>query len=425
MRRRFLIRTAALDIAALTVGSLTASLLVFDHLLPWRARPGIWPLLGFLLLGLAAGSYVSARMWGAGVPRPSYGRALYIGVTAVAVTSLLLVIFRDAYFSRRFVYITAGAWLLLAFAHRAVSRSRPWTEPMVLITGEKQFIDHLRLAPHAWVADVLDPRSPDRAEQPPTGVTVAVDLRAILSEQMAQLVASTNLAGYPVRSLVNVYEEHTGRLPMVHLAEGWELQTPVQKAATYAPLKRALDMLLVVVAALPALLLGGLIWMAVRIESPGRAIFNQQRVGRNGELFTLHKFRTMVDGADRGGARFAVADDERLTKVGRFLRRFRADELPQLWNVLVGDLSLVGPRPEQPEFVEAFTESIPFYAYRHLIRPGVTGWAQVNYGYADNEADTIEKLTYDLYYLKHMSLWLDLQVFGKSIWTVLSGFGAQ
>ena len=96
-----------------------------------------------------------------------------------------------------------------------------------------------------------------------------------------------------------------------------------------------------------------------------------------------------------------------------------------MWNVLIGDLSLVGPRPEQPEFVEAFTESIPFYAYRHLIRPGVTGWAQVNYGYADDEADTVEKLTYDLYYLKHMSLWLDLQVFGKSIWTVLSGFGAQ
>jgi len=101
------------------------------------------------------------------------------------------------------------------------------------------------------------------------------------------------------------------------------------------------------------------------------------------------------------------------------------DELPQLFNVLKGDLSLVGPRPEQPEFVDAFVETIPFYAYRHLIRPGVTGWAQVNYGYAENEADTVEKLTYDLYYVKHMSLWLDLDVLGRSVWTVLSGFGAQ
>jgi exopolysaccharide biosynthesis polyprenyl glycosylphosphotransferase len=424
MRRRFLIRTAALDIAALAAGSLVASLLVFDRLLPWQARSGIWPLLGLLLLGLAAGSYVSARMWGTGVPRPSYGRALYIGVTSVAVTALGLVVTR-AYFSRAFVATAAGVWLLMALGHRAVSRSRPWTEPMVLVTGEKQFIDHLRLASHAWVVDVLDPRSEDRAEQPPSGVTVAVDLRAILSEQMAQLVASTNLAGYPVRSLANVYEEHTGRLPMVHLAEGWELQTPVQRAASYAPWKRSLDVLLVVLTCPVSLLVSGMIWVAVRLDSSGPVIFKQRRVGRNGELFTLHKFRTMVEGADRDGARFALADDERLTRVGRFLRRFRADELPQLWNVLIGDLSLVGPRPEQPEFVEAFTESIPFYAYRHLIRPGVTGWAQVNYGYADDEADTIEKLTYDLYYLKHMSPWLDLQVFGKSIWTVLSGFGAQ
>ena len=424
MRRRFVIRSAALDIAALAVSSLVASLLVFEHLLPWRARPGIWPLLGFLLLGLVAGSYVSARIWGTGVPRPSYGRALYIAITSVAVTALGLVVTR-AYFSRAFVATAAGIWLLMALGHRAVSRSRPWTEPMVLITGEKQFIDHLRLAPHALVADVLDPRAEDRVERPIEGVTVAVDLRAILSEQMAQLVASTNLAGYTVRSLANVYEEHTGRLALVHLAEGWELQTPVQRAATYAPLKRSLDVFLVVLTAPLALLLIGLIWIAVRLDSPGAAFFNQRRVGRNGELFTLRKFRTMVDGADRDGARFALADDERLTRVGRFLRRFRADELPQLWNVLIGDLSLVGPRPEQPEFVEAFTESIPFYAYRHLIRPGVTGWAQVNYGYADDEADTVEKLTYDLYYLKHMSLWLDLQVFGKSIWTVLSGFGAQ
>ena len=101
------------------------------------------------------------------------------------------------------------------------------------------------------------------------------------------------------------------------------------------------------------------------------------------------------------------------------------DELPQLWNVLKGDLSLVGPRPEQPVFVEQFSASIPFYDHRHLIRPGLTGWAQVNYGYADDEADTIEKLTFDLYYVKHMSPWVDLNVLGRSIWTVISGFGAQ
>ena len=121
----------------------------------------------------------------------------------------------------------------------------------------------------------------------------------------------------------------------------------------------------------------------------------------------------------------ASEGDSRITPIGRHLRKFRLDELPQLWNVLKGDLSLVGPRPEQPVFVEQFTRTIPFYNDRHLIRPGITGWAQVNYGYADDEADTIEKLTYDLYYVKNASPWLDIHIFGKSIWTVLSGFGAQ
>ena len=113
------------------------------------------------------------------------------------------------------------------------------------------------------------------------------------------------------------------------------------------------------------------------------------------------------------------------TGSGRVLRKTRMDEVPQLWNVLKGDLSLVGPRPERPIFVDEFSRTIPYYADRLLIRPGVTGWAQVNYGYADDEAETIEKLTYDLYYVKHSSLWFDVQILGKSVWTVFTGFGAR
>ncbi len=227
-----------------------------------------------------------------------------------------------------------------------------------------------------------------------------------------------------MRALANIYEEHTGRLPMVHLAEGWELSAPVSRNE-YAVFKRGIDIVLVL-ATLPLwLLLSGLIWPAVRIDSPGPAIYTQKRVRRDNATFTLYKFRTMVVDAESGGPQFAAVGDDRLTRVGRVLRRFRLDEIPQLWNVLKGDLSLVGPRPERPEFTEDFEQSIPFYAYRHLVRPGVTGWAQVNYGYADDEADTVEKLTYDLYYVKHMSPWLDAQILGRSIWTVLSGFGAQ
>ncbi|MDX1449723.1 MAG: sugar transferase, partial [Acidimicrobiia bacterium] len=207
--------------------------------------------------------------------------------------------------------------------------------------------------------------------------------------------------------------------------EGWELQVPMQDRQVFQAAKRGVDVLLTVITAPLAVVLGLIVWVAIRLDSKGPAIFRQRRVGREGKHFTLYKFRTMVEGADAEGARFAVVGDDRLTRVGKVLRKVRMDELPQLFNVLKGDLSLVGPRPEQPEFVAEFSRSIPFYDHRHLVRPGLTGWAQVNYGYADDMADTIEKLTFDLYYVKHMSPWLDLNILGRSIWTVLSGFGAQ
>jgi lipopolysaccharide/colanic/teichoic acid biosynthesis glycosyltransferase len=168
-----------------------------------------------------------------------------------------------------------------------------------------------------------------------------------------------------------------------------------------------------------------MIWLAVKIDSRGPALYRQVRVGRSDEEFTLVKFRTMVNNAELSGPQFARPSDPRLTRIGSFLRKSRVDEVPQLWNVLKGDLSLVGPRPERPVFVEQYSRTIPFYDSRHLIRPGVTGWAQVNFGYADDDADAIEKLTYDLFYVKESSVWLDVHILGLSVWTVLSGFGAR
>jgi lipopolysaccharide/colanic/teichoic acid biosynthesis glycosyltransferase len=139
----------------------------------------------------------------------------------------------------------------------------------------------------------------------------------------------------------------------------------------------------------------------------------------------MYKFRTMVPDAEKDGPQFAKEGDVRLIPGGGALRKSRLDEIPQLWNVLRGDMSLVGPRAEQVPFVDSFREQIPFYEHRHLVRPGVTGWAQVNYGYADDEADTVEKLTYDLYYIKNMSPVMDIRVLWKSVWTVLTGAGAR
>jgi lipopolysaccharide/colanic/teichoic acid biosynthesis glycosyltransferase len=170
---------------------------------------------------------------------------------------------------------------------------------------------------------------------------------------------------------------------------------------------------------------GAMVALYIKLTSPGPVLFRQERIGHEGQPFTMYKFRTMDEDAEKDGPRFATEDDDRLSRGAPFLRKSRLDEIPQLWNVLKGDMSLVGPRAEQVPFVHAFRKQIPFYDHRHLVRPGITGWAQVNYGYADDQADTIEKLTYDLYYIKHMSPVMDLRVLWKSVWTVLTGAGAR
>ena len=295
----------------------------------------------------------------------------------------------------------------------------------MLVTAEKGLVDDLRGAPHTEVVSVMDPSTEGHVEPLAEGVVLGVDLRSVLSDRMAQYVSSCTLAGFDVRPLSEIYEMHTGRMPIVSLAEGWELSAPVLRTAPYLPGKRLFDVLAVMVTAPLTLAAAAGLAAVIRLSSPGPIIFRQTRVGRGGELFTQYKFRSMWEGSELGGPAFTQEGDERVVPFGRVMRRFRLDEIPQLWNVLKGDLSLVGPRPEQVDFVRRFNRQIPFYSHRHLIRPGITGWAQVNYGYADGDADTIEKLTYDLFYLKHMSPWLDLEILGRSCWTVLSGFGAR
>lgn len=167
------------------------------------------------------------------------------------------------------------------------------------------------------------------------------------------------------------------------------------------------------------------IMLAVRLSSPGPIFFRQTRVGQRGKLFSLVKFRTMRQDAEANGAVWAKDNDPRVTPVGRFLRATRLDEIPQLWNVLRGDMGFVGPRPERPEFVEWLNQEIPFYELRHIIRPGITGWAQVRYQYGASLEETRRKLEYDLYYVKHLSLGLDLLIMFETIKTILLRRGAK
>jgi sugar transferase (PEP-CTERM system associated) len=165
--------------------------------------------------------------------------------------------------------------------------------------------------------------------------------------------------------------------------------------------------------------------LAVRLSSPGPIFFRQTRVGLRGRPFSVIKFRTMRQDAEATGAVWAAKNDPRVTPLGRFMRRTRLDEVPQLWNVLRGEMGFVGPRPERPEFVQWLSGEIPFYELRHLIRPGLTGWAQVRYHYGASLEETKQKLEYDLYYVKHLSLGLDLLIMFETVKTILLRRGAQ
>ncbi|MDE0370535.1 MAG: sugar transferase [bacterium] len=424
MRLRFLRAQALLDMVTLIVSMLVASVISFDTVFPWQFEPQIWSLLMIMLAGLAGAEWVGSRLLVGGPTRPGYGRALAVTLMVVGVTALALVATR-VYFSRSFIGWTVACFVLGAITHRAWLRRRPWTEAMVLITGEQSLVDDLRNAPHADVISVVDPATEARLDPLEPGVVLGVDLKAALSRRMAQYVSSCALAGLDVRPISQVYEMYTGRMPIVALVEGWELSTPVIRTAPYLPGKRLFDILVVLLTAPITLVLAGVTAAVTRLSSPGPVIYRQIRVGRGGGHFTQYKFRSMWHDPDRKGASFTSPDDDRVVPAARTIRRYRLDELPQLWNVLKGDLSLVGPRPEQVEFVKRFDRTIPFYSQRHLVRPGCTGWAQVNHGYADGEAGTVEKLTYDLFYVKHMSPWLDLEILGRSFWTLLSGFGAR
>ncbi len=420
-RVRLLFLLDCLTLAGAMVGS---SLVAFGTWIPWHFEPQIRTLVVIMAFGLVGSEWLTMRLVVGEAPIPGYGRALVLTLMVLTFTSVLLIATR-VYFSRSFIVWALVFFLVGAVVHRAWLRRRPWSQPMVLVTRDNGLVEELRQAPHADVLSVIDPMEHLRLDPPPPGAMLGIDLRSVLSDQMAQYISSCTLAGLDVRPMFQIYEAYTGRLPVVALAEGWEMSIPVVRTTPYLAGKRLFDLLVVLITAPFTLIVAAGLAAIIRLSSPGPVIFRQLRVGRGGRCFQQYKFRSMWHNPDNRDVSFTSPGDERVVPAARVLRRFRLDELPQLWNVLKGDLSLVGPRPEQAKFVERFNQTIPFYSQRHLIRPGITGWAQVNHGYASGEEGTIRKLTYDLFYVKHMSPWLDLEILGRSCWTVLSGFGAR
>jgi len=229
------------------------------------------------------------------------------------------------------------------------------------------------------------------------------------------------LAGVQFDHLASVYEEYTGKIAVENLRPSWLIFSEgFRKTPWLVAAKRASDVLMATVGLVLAFPVMLLVALAIKLFSPGPILYHQRRVGQHGECFLIQKFRSMRPNAEAiSGAVWASENDPRVTPIGRFLRRTRLDELPQLWNVLVGEMSFVGPRPERPEFVEGLTKQIPFYGQRHVVKPGLTGWAQVRYQYGATVEDAMEKLQYDLFYIKNLSFALDVYILLETIKTVL------
>jgi exopolysaccharide biosynthesis polyprenyl glycosylphosphotransferase len=222
-------------------------------------------------------------------------------------------------------------------------------------------------------------------------------------------------------------EKITGSIEIEQLYPSWIIFAKGFHFSTFFRLlRRVLNFSVALVGLVITLPLLPFIMLAIKLDSPGPVLYRQSRVGRGGVNFYCFKFRTMRPDAEADtGATWAQDDDPRITRVGKFLRSSRLDEIPQLWCVLKGDMQFVGPRPERPEFVEWLSREIPFYGVRHLVRPGITGWAQVRYKYGNTLEDAKEKLQYDLFYIKNASIGLDLLIMFQTIKIVLLGRGAQ
>lgn len=242
-----------------------------------------------------------------------------------------------------------------------------------------------------------------------------------------QTILDAQEKGVEVTRMPILYEEMTGRVPVHHLESDWIIRSFVDGlhvSGFYELTKRLLDILGGAIGLLIFAIMYPFLALAVFVDSGRPVFYSQPRLGRGGQIFTIYKYRTMRQDAEADGeARMTLENDPRVTRVGNFLRRTRLDELPQFWNVLRGEMSLVGPRAERPELVAEFQKQIPFYRARLLVKPGLTGWAQINYGYVANVTETAVKLEYDLYYIKHRTLGVDFQIILRTIGTVFRLIG--
>ncbi len=288
--------------------------------------------------------------------------------------------------------------------------------------------DHAKQAHNGGAPSVLGDRQSLKDLIQERGVnTLVLAITRELDGELFQILMDCLELGVEIVPLPVLYEQLTGRVPIEHVGDNWYVAMPLRHPGTGAVwpiLNRLFD---IVSAGLGLIFLAitfPFIAAAIYLDSPGPIFYRQERVGKGGRRFWVYKFRSMIPNAENGAAVWARENDSRITRVGRLLRKTHIDEFPQFINILRGEMSAVGPRPERPEFVEKLAQQIPFYRVRHAVKPGMAGWGLVKQGYSGSEEDAILKLQYDLYYIKHQSLWLDLVILLKTVLDTVS-FGGR
>ena len=362
-------------------------------------------------------------------------------VVALSATILSTVLFGDFGVSTSELLLIALGVLVLTTAFE--SWAREWQPPVrvLLLEGDSsdsELMDSLVKGanPKRWLITVVDDGAlsvdgicPQDLEE--FVVRERPDL-VVLNDTEGRYEALNRLLNMPFPSFRVVSFDHflewtSGRVSVWNVSPAWFMSLLHAYSRPYSRLtQRAVDVSvagLIVLVLSPAMLV---IALLVRLSGPGPVLFRQLRVGEGGTEFEILKFRTMTDGAETdGNAQWAGESDSRVTPIGRSLRNYRLDELPQLWNVLRGEMSIVGPRPERPEFLAVLERDVPYWSRRHLVKPGLTGWAQIRHGYTADSSGAADKLAYDLYYIKHRSALLDLMIVLRTVGVVVRGHGAR
>ena len=379
---------------------------------------GLWgsdPLLGRGVLFLSVGFFtVWAVFWRLATNqwikiKEEHTRFLVLGQEDKAID------FRRQYYSTHekseFVFLTRSKQILSLVGANTYSHKIKAT-PTVLPTNNYLAIDSIdnfaTWSKQSWSGVLIDDTEQD------------------LSDEMVRELMDMRLRGIYVYSLADFCEQFLHKIPPSYIQDDWFAFTSgfsILHNRINAKLKQVVDFLAAALLLIITLPITVLTAIAIKIDSPGPIFYSQVRTGLNGKKFKVYKFRSMYQNAEQMGVQWAQEKDPRITKIGRLLRLARIDELPQLWNILKGDMSLVGPRPERPEFDAQLRKEIPYYDVRYLVKPGITGWAQVCYPYGASIEDAYQKVAYDLYYIKNYSLLLDAAIALKTIRVVLLGKG--